>query len=155
MSLHHVQLFAISPWNSLGQNPGVGSLSLLQGIFPTQESYPGLPFCRRNILFGHFFFFKSVQHWHAVVVLIYCHRSLTPVSFKPSLAISTCWLTTCLTIFFNCTHQSKAIYKQLQLTEPQKYVSVIGVEREKLLLISTIESYGTNYSAAVLFFFLF
>ena len=24
-----------SPWNSLGQNTGVGSLSLLQGIFPT------------------------------------------------------------------------------------------------------------------------
>ena len=27
-----------SPWNSLGQNPGVGSCSLLQGIFPTQVS---------------------------------------------------------------------------------------------------------------------
>ena len=25
------------PWNSSGQNTGVGSLSLLQGIFPTQE----------------------------------------------------------------------------------------------------------------------
>ena len=25
-----------SPWNSPGQNAGVGSLSLLQGIFPTQ-----------------------------------------------------------------------------------------------------------------------
>ena len=25
-----------SPWNSPGQNTGVGSLSLLQGIFPTQ-----------------------------------------------------------------------------------------------------------------------
>ena len=25
-----------SPWNSLGQNTAVGSLSLLQGIFPTQ-----------------------------------------------------------------------------------------------------------------------
>ena len=24
-----------SPWNSLGQNTGVGSLFLLQGIFPT------------------------------------------------------------------------------------------------------------------------
>ena len=32
-----------SPWNSPGQNPGVGSLSLLQGIFPTQGSNPGLP----------------------------------------------------------------------------------------------------------------
>ena len=31
-----------SPWNSLGQNTGVGSLSLLQGIFPTQGSNPGL-----------------------------------------------------------------------------------------------------------------
>ena len=26
-----------SPWNSPGQNTGVGSFSLLQGIFPTQE----------------------------------------------------------------------------------------------------------------------
>ena len=36
-----------SPWNSPGQNTGVGSLSLLQGIFPTQGSIPGLPHCRR------------------------------------------------------------------------------------------------------------
>ena len=36
-----------SPWDSPGQNTGVGSLSLLQGIFPTQESNPGLPCCRR------------------------------------------------------------------------------------------------------------
>jgi len=35
-----------SPWNSLGQNTGVGSLSLLQGIFPTQGSNPGHPHCR-------------------------------------------------------------------------------------------------------------
>ena len=31
-----------SPWNSQGQNTAVGSLSLLQGIFPTQESNPAL-----------------------------------------------------------------------------------------------------------------
>ena len=36
-----------SPWNSLDQNTGVGSLSLLQGIFPTQGSNPGLPHCRQ------------------------------------------------------------------------------------------------------------
>ena len=35
-----------SPWNSPGQNTEVGSLSLLQGIFPTQGSNPGLPHCR-------------------------------------------------------------------------------------------------------------
>ena len=35
-----------SPWNSSGQNIAVSSLSLLQGIFPTQGSNPGLPHCR-------------------------------------------------------------------------------------------------------------
>ena len=39
--LSPVQLF-VTPWNSLGQNTGMGSLSLLHGIFPTQGSNPGL-----------------------------------------------------------------------------------------------------------------
>ena len=47
-SLHQVAevLGFHSPWNSLGQNTGVGSLSLLQGIFPTQGWSPGLLWCR-------------------------------------------------------------------------------------------------------------
>ena len=36
-----------SPWNSPGQNTGVHSCSLLQGIFPTQELNPSLPHCRQ------------------------------------------------------------------------------------------------------------
>ena len=32
-----------SPWNSPGQNTGVGSLSLLQGICPNQGLNPGFP----------------------------------------------------------------------------------------------------------------
>ena len=36
-----------SPWNSPGQNTGMGSLSLLQGIFPIQGSNPGLLHCRQ------------------------------------------------------------------------------------------------------------
>ena len=36
-----------SPRNSPGQNTEMSSLSLLQGIFPTQGSNPGLPHCRR------------------------------------------------------------------------------------------------------------
>ena len=36
-----------SPWNSPGKNTRVGSLSLLQGIFPTQRSNPGLLHCRQ------------------------------------------------------------------------------------------------------------
>ena len=31
-----------SPWNSPGQNTGVSSLFILQGIFPTEGSNPGL-----------------------------------------------------------------------------------------------------------------
>ena len=36
-----------SPWNSPGQNTGVDSLFLVQGIFPTQGWNPGLPHCGR------------------------------------------------------------------------------------------------------------
>ena len=49
-SLSCVQLLVTrelhSPWNSPGQSTGVDSLFLLQGIFPTQGSNPGLPHCR-------------------------------------------------------------------------------------------------------------
>ena len=36
-----------SSWNSPGQNTRVGSLSHLQGIFPTQGSNSGIPHCRQ------------------------------------------------------------------------------------------------------------
>ena len=45
-SLSHVWLFA-TPWNSPGQNTGVGSCSLPQGIFPAQGLNPGLPHYRQ------------------------------------------------------------------------------------------------------------
>ena len=37
----------LSPWDSPGQNTGVGSHSLLQGIFLTQELNLSLPHCRQ------------------------------------------------------------------------------------------------------------
>ena len=50
-SLSRVWLFVTpwiySPWNSPGQNTRGGSLSPLQGIFPTQGSNPDLPHCRQ------------------------------------------------------------------------------------------------------------
>ena len=55
-SLSRVQLFAtpwtvahqaLCPWDSPGKNTGVGCHFLLQGIFPTQGSKPGLPHCRQ------------------------------------------------------------------------------------------------------------
>ena len=37
----------LCPWDSPGKNIGVGSYSLLQGVFPTQGWNPGLPHCRQ------------------------------------------------------------------------------------------------------------
>ena len=36
----------LCPWDSPGKNTGVGCRALLQGIFPTQGSNPGLSHCR-------------------------------------------------------------------------------------------------------------
>ena len=44
---HKVARGLYSPWNSPGQNTRVRSLSLLQGIFPTQGLNPGLPHGRQ------------------------------------------------------------------------------------------------------------
>ena len=40
-----LQPHRLGPWNSPDQHTGVGSYSLLQGIYPTQGSNSGLPHC--------------------------------------------------------------------------------------------------------------
>ena len=45
----HVQLF-VRPWNSPGQNTGVGSLSLLQGDLPNPGIKLGSPVLQANSL---------------------------------------------------------------------------------------------------------
>ena len=54
-----------SPWCSQGPNTGVGSCSLLQGIFPTQGSNPGLPRCRQILyqLSHQSYFLGNRQKW--------------------------------------------------------------------------------------------
>ena len=47
--------FSGGSWVQRGQNTGVGSRTLLQGIFPTQGLNPGLPHCRQ-ILY-------QLSHW--------------------------------------------------------------------------------------------
>ena len=44
--LSHVQPRLPTPWHSPGYNTGVGSVSLLQGISPTQGSNPGILHCK-------------------------------------------------------------------------------------------------------------
>ena len=59
-----------SPWNSLDQENGMGSLSLLKGFFPIQGSNPGLPHCRwilyqlSHKALGNFFPFSAWQFLH-------------------------------------------------------------------------------------------
>ena len=47
--LSHVRFLArlLCPWDSPGKNTGMGCHALLQGIFPTQRSNPGLPHGKR------------------------------------------------------------------------------------------------------------
>ena len=51
------------PWDSPGKNTGVGCYSLLQGIFPTQGSKPGLLHCR-HILY-------CLSHQESPICIIY------------------------------------------------------------------------------------
>ena len=58
-SLSRVQLFVtpwtvactrlLRPWDFLGKSTGLGCHFLFQGIFPTQESNPGLRQCRQTL----------------------------------------------------------------------------------------------------------
>ena len=67
-----------SPWNSLGHNTGVGSLSLLQEIYPNQGWNPGLPHCRQ-ILYQLSHQWKSVaETWKMLGFLASGGEEFTP-----------------------------------------------------------------------------
>ena len=91
-----------SPWNSPGQNTAVGSHSLLQGIFPTQGSNPGLHIASRFFtswatrdthpyLDAFFFFFLpdcskwSCKNTNQIVLLV----RLNPKHQNPSQGLMT------------------------------------------------------------------
>ena len=58
----------LCPWNSPGMNTGVGSHSLLQGIFPTEGSNPGLPHCGRIL----YFLSHQGSPWQHTCTLYWC-----------------------------------------------------------------------------------
>ena len=83
------------PWNSPGQNIGVGSCFLLQGIFPTQESNSGLTHWRQtlyqlshqgsphNHMVGSQVFFPSpVDEYGSLTIAMCC--SLVEAVYGPS-----------------------------------------------------------------------
>ena len=62
-----------SPWNSPGQNTGVGSLSLLQGIFPTQVF--------REHLYIFFFKFMEIFPMTYYIGSVFVNVQWAPASF--------------------------------------------------------------------------
>ena len=62
----------LHPWDFPGKSTGVGCHCLLQGIFPTQGSNPGLPHCRQRLY--------RLSHQRIMVTFI----------MKPSLTIPGC-----------------------------------------------------------------
>ena len=66
---------SLCPWNSPGQYIGVGSLSLLQGIFPTLGSNPGLPHCRQILYQLSHQGSPRILEW---VAYPFCRRSFRP-----------------------------------------------------------------------------
>ena len=90
-------------WNSPGQNTEVCSLSLLQGIFPTQELNPGLPHCRHTLyqlshkgspVYVCVSMFMCVSVCVYVCVCLYLCVSVS-VCFSQLFALSTCLALTC------------------------------------------------------------
>ena len=75
------------PWNSPGQNTRVGSLSLFQGIFPTQGLNPGLLHCRHILyhlslkgsphMYTHTHTHTHTHRYiHIICVCIYTHTHI-------------------------------------------------------------------------------
>ena len=86
-----------SPWNSPGQSTGVGSPSLLQGIFRTQGLNPDLPHCRqihfasrairepKNTGVGSLSFLQQIFQTHkSNQGLLLCRRILYQLSYQGS-----------------------------------------------------------------------
>ena len=85
-----------SPLNSSGQNTGVGSLSVLQGIFPSWGSNPGLPHYRwilyqlshegspRILEWAAYPLSRSSQPRNQTGVLPHCRQILYQLSYQGS-----------------------------------------------------------------------
>ena len=79
------------PWNSPGQNTRVGNLSLVQGIFQTPGSNPGLLHCRRILYQLSYLVDLVLQMSQSICprplarVWVVCWPSLWPGLIAPSL----------------------------------------------------------------------
>ena len=105
--LQLTRLFCL--WNSPGKNTGVGSRSLLQGIFPTQRLNPGLLHCGQilyclshqgspqqaiNDIYFDFTVFQicllSIDIWSLVTFVWHCTGDITSTALSEWLYQSAC-----------------------------------------------------------------
>ena len=98
--LHTDSLLSEPPWKP--KDTRVGSLSLLQGIFPTQGSNPSLPCCRRilyqlshqgspRILVGSLSLLQGIFPTQELNQgLLHCRRILYQLSYQESLLLPSC-----------------------------------------------------------------
>ena len=75
------------PWNSPGKNTGVGCYFLLQGIFPTEGSNPGLLHCRQ-ILY-------HLSHQGGLIMALFNFWTLGEKSSELMIPTSLCRLLAC------------------------------------------------------------
>ena len=92
-------------WNSPGQNTGVGSPPLLQGIFPTQGLNPGLPHCGQ-ILY-------QLSHKGSPKILEWVSLSLLQRIF-PTQA-SNRGLLHCRQILYQLRYQGSPVFRKLNV----------------------------------------
>ena len=104
-------------WNCPGQNTGVGSLSLLQGIFLTQESNWGLLHCRR--------------------ILYQLSYQGSPLRYTDPLAI-TAWSSD-----FGF-HFTFSLFFQSIITFSKKRLCVIPISSCRLLILPILPTRGLN-----------
>ena len=81
----------LCPWDSPGKNTGVGCHSLLQEIFPTQGSNPGLLHCRRILYRLDYKGSPLTPELTAQGVRIARHISQSLLSFPPEVLVSPSW----------------------------------------------------------------
>ena len=91
LQLHGLELTRLlCPWESPGKNTGVGCHFLLQGIFPTQGSNPGLPHSRQmlyHLRHQGIPIYTSLPYREIYIVFLFPHLSpSTQILFKIRLA---------------------------------------------------------------------
>ena len=143
-----------SPWNSPGQDTGVSSLSLLQGIFPIQVLNPGLPYCRQ-ILY-------QLSHRGSPRILEWCNLSLLQQIFMTQ---ELNWgLLHCRLILYQLSYQGRYSYCSLNskhlLVSPHLALmllpsyNLLDYPTRSILSYRILQNLTFNICAHVFFWFL-